>query len=274
MTNKTNTHINVGESKYWCEKSGAGDPIILLHGFTGSTDTWTSFVSQLDTSFQVIAIDLPGHGKTCVSEPKSMEDCCHDLKKIIDQLGYKKIHLLGYSMGGRTALSFAMMYPELINMLVLESASPGLENENDAYERAAKDKRLSERLQNDGLESFVEFWENIPLFDTQKKLPLSTRQKIKQERLSQKAEGLAMSLTSMGTGVQPSWWDRLETFTSPVLLLAGEADHKFININKQMSNRLPNSNLVIVKNAGHAIHVEESEIFGKIVSEFLLDQTT
>lgn len=271
MTNEYKKYIHVGESKYWCKITGIGEPIILLHGFTGSTDTWTSLVSQLETSFQVIAIDLPGHGKTQVSEPKLMKDCCSDLKNIIDQLGYKKIHLLGYSMGGRTALTFAMMYPELINKLVLESASPGLESKNDAHERAAKDKNLAERLKNEGIESFVGLWENIPLFDTQKKLPLSTRLKIKQERLSQKEEGLAMSLTSMGTGVQPTWWDRLSTFTRPVLLLAGEADHKFINVNKRMSDRFPNSSFVIVKNAGHAIHVEQSEIFGKIVSEFLKD---
>lgn len=66
--------ITVNESDYWCEVNGQGDAILLLHGFTGSSATWTKLVSTLETTFQVIAIDLPGHGKTKVSTPKTMLD--------------------------------------------------------------------------------------------------------------------------------------------------------------------------------------------------------
>ncbi|WP_404453798.1 2-succinyl-6-hydroxy-2,4-cyclohexadiene-1-carboxylate synthase [Virgibacillus necropolis] len=264
--------IKVASSNYWCEVTGKGEPVLLLHGFTGSTTTWGSLVSTLKTTFQVITIDLPGHGKTEVSSPKTMRDCCADIKAIIKQLGYEKVHLLGYSMGGRTALSFAMIYPELVQSLVLESASPGLEKEEDRKARIKKDQILTDRIRSDGLASFVNFWESIPLFESQKKLPDSVQRAIREERLSQHEEGLIMSLNHMGNGVQPSWWDELETLTLPVLLVVGVLDAKFVNLNKTMHNRIPQSNLVIVQEAGHAIHVEQSDFFGKIVSGFILNK--
>lgn len=264
--------ITVGESNYWYEVKGQGEPVVLLHGFTGSTATWSSLVTTLVSDFQVITIDLPGHGKTKVDTAKTMLDCCADIKSIIDQLGLEKIHLLGYSMGGRTALSFAMFYPERLYSLILESASPGLAKEAERAERKKNDNKLAERLKKDGLESFVDFWENIPLFKSQKQLAKSVQQTLREERLSQASEGLAMSLVNMGSGAQPSWWDKLDTLKIPILLVVGEWDAKFIKLNKSMQGLLSNGNLVVVEEAGHAIHVEQFDFFGKIVSEFILDK--
>lgn len=264
-------YINIGESNYWCEVRGHGEPVVLLHGFTGSTVTWSMQVSTLADQFEVITFDLPGHGKTKVNTAKTMLDCCADIKSIFEQLGLKKVHLIGYSMGGRTALSFAITYPEMVQTLILESASPGLAVEADRKERIVNDRKLAERITTEGIESFVDFWENIPLFQSQKKLPDSVQQSIRAERLSQQGEGLAMSLTYMGSGAQPSWWDKLDMLTVPVLLVVGEWDSKFIKLNKDMHYLLPQSDLVIVKETGHAIHVEQSDFFGRIVNEFILD---
>lgn len=264
--------VIVDESKYWCEVSGQGVPVILLHGFTGSMATWSPIVPTLADHFQVITIDLPGHGKTIVSAGKTMLDCCADLKSIFEQLGLGKIHLLGYSMGGRTALSFAMTYPDLVQSLILESASPGLAQEKDRADRIKNDEKLAGRITTGGVESFVDFWEDLPLFESQKNLPKALKQSIREERLSQRADGLAMSLTYMGSGSQPSWWDKLGTLNVPVLLVVGEWDSKFIKLNKAMQNLLPQSVFVTVQETGHAIHVEQSNFFGKIVSESILDK--
>lgn len=265
-------YITVGESNYWCEVSGQGKPVVLLHGFTGSTATWSTLVPTLADRFQVITFDLPGHGKTKVDTAKTMLECCSDMKAILEQLGLRKIHLLGYSMGGRTALSFAMTYPDMVESLILESASPGLADEADRKERINSDHKLAGRITRDGVESFVDFWESLPLFESQKNLPDSMQQVIREERLAQREEGLATSLRFMGSGVQPSWWDKLETLAIPVLLVVGEWDLKFIKLNKDMDYLLPQSNLVTVQKTGHAIHVEESNFFGKLVSEFFLDK--
>ncbi|RDW20982.1 2-succinyl-6-hydroxy-2,4-cyclohexadiene-1-carboxylate synthase [Oceanobacillus chungangensis] len=257
-------------ASYWYEVHGEGIPVVLLHGFTGSNLTWQHFIAQQRDELQIITIDLPGHGKTETKEPVTMEAFCHDLSQLFQYLQLDSIHLVGYSMGGRTALSFALIYPEMIATLVLESASPGLLNVDERKLRVEKDELLAEKIEQEGLASFVNFWQDIPLFQTQKKLPQHVQQAIRNERLAQTVQGMADSLRFMGTGKQPSWWGKLHAFKRPVLLLAGELDQKFVEINKSMRNSLENSELVIVEKAGHAIHIEKSAIFDTLVSEFIL----
>ncbi|SDQ29563.1 2-succinyl-6-hydroxy-2,4-cyclohexadiene-1-carboxylate synthase [Virgibacillus salinus] len=264
-------YFKVNDASYWYKIDGEDegeDTIVFLHGFTGTAATWTSFINDWQDYYQILTIDLPGHGKTTLDTPRTMEECCSDLVHLFDYLKLEKVHLAGYSMGGRTALSVAMLYPERIKSLMLESASPGLISDNDRKSRLNHDEKLASRVEQNGVESFVEFWESIPLFKTQKSLPINIQKQIRDERLSQSADGLAYSLRYMGTGRQPSWWGQLQDITIPVLLLAGAYDQKFIDINKSMSERITSSKLVIVENAGHAIHVEQPGIFGRIVNEF------
>ncbi|MUK90044.1 2-succinyl-6-hydroxy-2,4-cyclohexadiene-1-carboxylate synthase [Ornithinibacillus sp. L9] len=265
--------FNIGDATYWYEIHGIGEPVVFLHGFTGSSQTWSPLVHNLKSKFQIVTIDLPGHGKTKINSPRTMEACCHDLNQLFQHLSLESVHLVGYSMGGRTALSFAMLYPGLIKSLILESASPGLALQQERHNRRANDEKLAERIEKEGLESFVDFWENIPLFNTQKQLPSNKQKIIRDERMSHTEKGLACSLRHMGTGSQPSWWNELSNFHKPVLLMAGEYDHKFVKINERMKESLSNSDLRIIKNAGHAIHVEQAEIFGKIVTEFILQNS-
>ncbi|WP_343273766.1 2-succinyl-6-hydroxy-2,4-cyclohexadiene-1-carboxylate synthase [Lentibacillus songyuanensis] len=263
-------YFSINDATYWYELHGKGPAVVLLHGFTGSSTTWNPFIRSFAPSFQVITIDLPGHGKTNMKTPWSMEACCKDLRDLFTYLGLTKIHLVGYSMGGRTALSFAMLYPEYVQSIVLESASPGLETEEERNARIVHDEKLAEKVEQEGVTSFVDFWEDVPLFQTQKKLPLEVRQIIRDERLAQTAPGLAGSLRYMGTGSQPSWWELLSTVSIPVLLMVGALDEKFLRINQRMIQHLKNPRFIEVENAGHAIHVEQSSFFGKMVMEFLL----
>ena len=258
------------DANYWYEIHGEGIPVVLLHGFTGSTSTWKRFIEFAPSSLQLITIDLPGHGRTIVNSPRTMESCCKDLQSLFTALGLEKIHLVGYSMGGRTALSYAMFDPERITTLTLESASPGLKTEMERKERQENDEGLAKKIELEGLESFVAYWENIPLFDSQKALPPSMKDAIRKERLGQSTKGLAMSLRYMGTGSQPSWWEKMKYFSAPVLLITGELDEKYIRINKEMSKHFPNAQFITCKDIGHSIHVEKPEIFGKLVTEFIL----
>ncbi|MDY0408752.1 2-succinyl-6-hydroxy-2,4-cyclohexadiene-1-carboxylate synthase [Virgibacillus soli] len=263
--------VHVGDSVYHCEIYGnQGETIVLFHGFTGSVSTWSTLIDGYQDRFRFVVIDLPGHGKTMTPTIKTMKMCCDDLAIIFQTLGLKNVHLLGYSMGGRTALSFAMLYPEYIKSFVLESASPGLKTKQERNLRIKSDDKLIKKMQEDGLVSFIDYWEGIPLFHTQQTLPKKVKEQIRQERLSQQVTGLIQSLQGMGTGIQPSWWNHLQNWKKPVLLVVGERDPKFVHINEEMSEKLKNSQLVIVKNVGHAIHVEDPQKFGKIVNAFIL----
>ncbi|HLT55488.1 MAG TPA: 2-succinyl-6-hydroxy-2,4-cyclohexadiene-1-carboxylate synthase [Bacillota bacterium] len=265
-------YYTIGDATYWYEVHGEGIPLVLLHGFTGSSATWRPLIPYFADTFQLVAVDLPGHGKTRCTTPRDMETVGEDLATLCRFLGIDSFHLLGYSMGGRTALSFAIRHPEMIRSLILESASPGLREEEERKQRRKNDEALAEKIIQGGIEEFVNEWENIPLFQSQKKLPAEVRERIRRERLEQDAYGLAMSLKYMGTGKQPSYWEQLSRFAKPVLLICGEEDKKFVQLNEKMNTLFPFSKLKICEKAGHAIHVENPDIFGKLVTEFIFEK--
>ncbi len=251
---------------------GEGEPLLLLHGFTGSSASWTPLMKKLSNFYKVIAIDLIGHGasgKPDDPELYTMEAMGSYLKKLLQILRIDYIHLLGYSMGGRFALSFTVQYPDCVKTLILESSSPGLITKEERDERIQNDHRLAKRIEQEGMASFVDFWESVPLFSTQKKLPLRKKEEIRKQRLSNTERGLANSLIGMGTGAQRSYWEMLDDLSIPVLLLVGEHDQKFVSIGKKMEKLLPQADFVQINDAGHTIHVEQPEIFVKMVVAFL-----
>jgi 2-succinyl-6-hydroxy-2,4-cyclohexadiene-1-carboxylate synthase len=184
-------------------------------------------------------------------------------------MGIDQVDLLGYSMGGRLALTFALLYPGRVRKLILESTSPGLATEDEKQHRRMKDAELANFIKEQGIIAFVDYWEEIPLFSTMKRLPRETQEKIRKQRLKNSPIGLANSLLGMGTGSQPSWWSKLAELTCEVLLITGSEDHKFCATAKRMMKELKNSSWVVIEGSGHAIHVEEPEKFGTIVSDFL-----
>ncbi|MCM3093535.1 MULTISPECIES: 2-succinyl-6-hydroxy-2,4-cyclohexadiene-1-carboxylate synthase [unclassified Cytobacillus] len=257
---------------YHVDTWGKGFPLLLLHGFTGNSEGWKEFAPFWETHSNAIAIDIIGHGKSGTPSDighYQIEESAAVLNSLLEEMGIGKIDVLGYSMGGRLALTFAVQYPEKVRTLVLESASPGLKTKEERHERRIQDARLADRIRKEGIGNFIRYWEDIPLFESQKYLPNQIRTRIRNQRMANSIEGLANSLNGMGTGSQPSWWEELGNLTMPVLLLTGDLDLKFCRIAKEMSEAMPNVQWKSVKNAGHAIHVEKPELFGTIVSEFL-----
>jgi 2-succinyl-6-hydroxy-2,4-cyclohexadiene-1-carboxylate synthase len=190
-----------------------------------------------------------------------------DLHHLFGLLQVTSFTLIGYSMGGRIALAYAITYPEDVKRLVLESASPGLQSVTEQQVRIKADQSLANKIELEGLPAFIDFWQDIPLFQSQKKLSDLKQQAIRQERLQQSSLGLASSLKGMGTGSQPSYWSRLNELKIPVTLITGELDEKFQLIAQQMKNRIANSQHLEVLAVGHAIHVENPVQFATIIME-------
>lgn len=254
---------------------GAGRPLLLLHGFTGSAATWAGLAAQLAPQRQCIALDLIGHGKSgAPADPAryTMEHAVQDIAGLLDVLGISRVDLLGYSLGGRLALQFAVAAPGRVRALILESASPGLASPAERAARIAADDALAEVIERDGIEAFVAHWEALPLWASQAELPAELRARQRTQRLANRPQGLANSLRGMGTGRQRALWDMLPTLTIPTLLLAGALDAKFSAIAQQMAATLPRADLAIIAAAGHAIHLEQPEIFGQRVAVFLEQQ--
>jgi 2-succinyl-6-hydroxy-2,4-cyclohexadiene-1-carboxylate synthase len=260
---------------YHFELSGNGEPLLLLHGFSGSRHNWRTHLPVFARHFRVIAVDLLGHGETAVPPNPAraqMEPAAADLAALLRQITTPPVHLLGYSMGGRLALYFALNYTHYVKQLVLESASPGLKTDRERSERQQRDGALADFIEQNDIAAFVARWEQLPLWDSQKDLPDSVRQKLHRQRLKNNPTGLASSLRGMGTGVQPSLWPYLGQLAVPTLLLCGEHDHKFIAINREMVQAMPQARLHIIPRAGHTVHLERPSAFQTACLNFLHEQ--
>lgn len=271
-------HLTVGvrgiQISYTMTNPDATESIVFLHGFTGSWRSWESVIKLLPIDINYISIDLMGHGSTEVSsnpERYQMKEQILDLEEFFSEVQLARFSLVGYSMGGRIALAYALGHPQQVKNLVLESASPGLKSIEEQQLRRQADDHLADRIEQDGLESFLDFWENISLFESQKSLSNVKQQEIRSERLAQSAVGLANSLRGMGTGQQRSYWSKLGELEIPVYLVTGEYDSKFTEIADEMVKKLKDGSHLQVSSVGHAIHVENPVQFATIIMEQLID---
>jgi 2-succinyl-6-hydroxy-2,4-cyclohexadiene-1-carboxylate synthase len=275
------TFVHVNGVRLGIEQRGetrnSDQTLVLLHGFTGSAAGWRHHMDSLaDYGLRIIALDLLGHGQS--DAPKdakrySIEHCQKDIVAALEELGVHKgqATMLGYSMGGRIALYTA--FSGFFRALILESASPGLKDPSEREKRRRSDEALAASIEREGVPTFIERWERLPLFASQKTLPFGCREALHRQRLQNNATGLALSLRGVGTGVQPSLHARLPTLHMPVLLIAGELDTKFTMIAKHMAQALPQSQLHIILAAGHTVHLEQPQLFTSLVGYFSLSMS-
>ncbi len=247
-------------------------PILFLHGFTGCAEDWLFIFDKLNPEFEPFAIDLIGHGKT--SSPKissfySTYNIIKNINSILDYLKIKSVILVGYSMGGRAALAYTINYPGRVNKLILESSTAGITNEIERKRRIKQDNDLANFIEQNSIENFINHWFSVPLFQSLKKLPLNTYNKIVEGRKFNNKTGLANSLRGFGTGKMPNYWGKLHNLKTNTLLISGDLDNKFTTINKKLSSELPNAKHVIVKNTGHNLHLEKPQEFIIFLNRFL-----
>ena len=266
------THIKVDGLRLNVEQVGSGPPVVLLHGFTGAAAGWAALADALAPQFTAIAIDIVGHGLSDAPdavERYRMRRCVDDLAAVLRLLGHERAAWLGYSMGGRTALQVAVHRPDVVSALVLEGATPGLRTAEERAARVASDEALAERIERDGVEAFVDYWQAAPLFATQQRMPQAAQDAVRAGRLANRATGLANSLRGMGTGAQEAVHDRLGGVAAPVLLVAGALDERFTQTAREMAQTLPNATMALIDDAGHAAHIERPEAFAAVALEFL-----
>jgi 2-succinyl-6-hydroxy-2,4-cyclohexadiene-1-carboxylate synthase len=266
-------HLRVRDLRYRVCTAGQGLPLFLLHGFTGSADTWFAHTG-LAQRCRLIAIDLPGHGDTeAPTDPARYhaDQTVPDLLALADALlgPTTPFALLGYSMGGRLALHVALAAPQRVNALILESASPGIASAGEREERRQRDAALAARIEREGLTAFVEYWEALPLFASQARLPDATRAVQRAQRLAQRPAGLANSLRGSGAGTQAYLGDRLPELPMPVLLITGALDAAYQAHATRMAAHLPDVRVATVADAGHAVHLEQPDVFDALVLDFL-----
>jgi len=260
--------VNVLESG-----SGEATPLLLIHGLGGSAETWgEEILGRLSRDRRVVAVDLPGHGASdAPTEPGrfALAAIVSDLEDVLSCLDIESAIWAGYSMGGRIALGAGLFAPQRVAALILESASPGLEDELARQDRRRSDERLARRMESDGIQAYLDAREELPVFASQRRLAPEVRRSLRDQLATNDPAALAACLRGLGQGMQPPLWRALGHISAPVLLLVGALDEKYLRINEQMLVALPAARLVVAPAAGHNVHFETPGAWLSAVETFL-----
>jgi len=266
--------VTVNGVEFHVIDEGEGIPLLMLHGFTGTAAGWSAIAKELVSRWRVVRVDLLGHGLSSrPDDPRryALELAASDLLGLMDALGIEEFAVAGYSFGGRVALHLAVRAPERIKALILESASYGIADPSERAARRARDEALARELEEQGIEAFVRYWENLPLFETQRRLPEEVREAVRRERLGQSPAGLANSLRGAGAGTQEFLAPKLSGLSLPALVIAGSLDAKYAAVAREMANLFPRGRLCIVEGAGHNVHLERPAQYLEAVAAFLTE---
>jgi len=250
-------------------KGGAGRRLVLLHGFTQGPGSWDPLVAELDPSYEIVRVTLPGHGPAGSASAQArlaFEAAAAAVADAVAEVaGPEPATWIGYSLGGRLTLRVALDRPELVDSLALIGATAGIEEADARAARVEIDERLAAGLERKGVEQFIDGWLAQALFSR-----LSRSEAGVDERRMGTVDGLASALRLLGTGAQEPVWGRLGEINAPVLFMAGEHDSKFSALAFRMAAGIgDNAGISFVPGAGHAAHLERPQSVALILSRFL-----
>ncbi|OIK11367.1 alpha/beta hydrolase [Bacillus sp. MUM 116] len=242
---------------------GNGTPIILLHGFCGSSRYWEEVIPSLTKNYRIIAPDLPGHGETSVfKDSESIELFADVIKEFLDNLKIDKITMFGHSLGGYIALAFAEKFSERLNgfSLIHSTAFPDSEEAKKGRDaNADKVKQSGIRALIDGLVPKLFSPENV-----EKKAEYV--EMAKQIGYTTPPDGAIGTLAAMKN--RPDRNSVLDNTTLPVLLIAGE-DDQIIPKEKTFSVSKPNIKQEVIKDSGHMSMYENPNVLIAEITKFL-----
>ena len=244
---------------------GEGKPLLILHGYFGMSDNWKTLGNQFSEEYQVHLIDQRNHGRSFHEDEFNYEVLVEDLYAYIQHYQLEKVHIIGHSMGGKTAMLFAVTYPDLVDKLIIVDISPrmyqphhnailaGLNSIDFSVQntRTLVDKKLAELIPEFGVRQFL----------------------LKNVYWVEKGQlGYRFNLESL-TDNNPAIGEALPSFTvfeNKTLFLKGEKSN-YITIEEEpiIEAHFPNSKIVEIKNAGHWLHAENPKLFYAEVSNFL-----
>ena len=259
--------------------------LYLLHGFTGSGLDFSLLKESIESIFENGAVrlrwlcpSLPGHGDSsgidCSTQGQydflsQFIELNLSQVKTCDTVNRRKNILIAYSMGSHLGLYHAIQQTEFWDAIVLIGVNPGIQSEADRALRKESDKKLSEKIEANGLPWFLDYWKSQPLIRTQSKAS-DDFQKAREERKNTlDAQGLQNSLLHFGQGVFPNLWDLIPSIQSPILLINGNLDLKYCAISQRFSESHSGAQCEVIKDSGHAPHIENPQETAKAITAFL-----
>jgi pimeloyl-ACP methyl ester carboxylesterase len=250
------------------EETGAGAPVVLLHGYPLNRAMWQPQVAALRDAYRVVTPDLRGLGETeATPEPATMEDMARDVAALLDALEIERAIIGGLSMGGYVTLAFARLFPERVRALVLADTKAT----NDPPEILEMREQQAQLILEKGMAAMVEaFLPRLVAAETFARQPGIVKH-LRGMMLSTKPAGAAAA--QRGMAARRNQTDLLPTLHVPVLIIAGSEDILTPpSDSAAMRDALPAARLVVLEGAGHMANLESPAGFNQALREFL-DET-
>ena len=247
------------------EVSGAGSPIVLLHGFPFNRTLWREQVVALGERYQVIAVDLRGHGETTATRaPATMEEMAADVAALLDELNIERAVVGGLSMGGYVALAFAQLFPQRLRALVLADTRPQADTDESRRGR----EQSAARALGEGMHTIADAM--LPkLFapSTQAERP-EVVARVREMILNTDPQGAASALRGMA--VRPDQTELLREINCPTLIIVGSLDQITPPADADLMKReIRGSRLEVIEGAGHVSNIERPAEFNRALENFL-----
>jgi len=248
------------------KESGQGEPLILLHGLFGSSDNWYYIAQKLAAKFHVFAVDQRNHGQSPHSSEMDYPSMAADVAELLAAQRLPSAVVLGHSMGGKTAMQFALQFPDLVGKLIVADMAPrGYEMMHDKIFAALLDL-------------------NLPAFGARQQMeevlapaiPSLTLRRFLLKNLGRDAHGnffwkinlrgLADNYARLRAPLAATF-----PFTKPTLFIRG-GKSEFITMADETRIRelFPAAQIVTIPEAGHWLHADQPEEFGQLVLDFLM----
>lgn len=250
-------HINI---------AGKGNKLLIfLHGFLETQYIWDEFAPLFENDYQVLTIDLPGHGLTGSNpEENSMDFCADVIFETMKSISFDKASLIGHSMGGYAAIRFVQKYTDKCESIVLINSSPFADSQEKKVDRL----REIELIKAGKILSLTAL--SIPKMFAESNLKKFSSKIDEIIEITEVHDPTGIIYSIMGLMSREDSLEFLKTLQIPALMVAGERD-RFLNIDKieYLKAELPNFKVVILPESGHIAFIEERDKVELVLKDFL-----
>jgi pimeloyl-ACP methyl ester carboxylesterase len=257
----------------YAESKGSGPPILFIHEFAADHRTWAEQMAALSSDHQCIAYSARGYPPSDVPpEPSSYSylRAADDAINVLDGFGIERAHIVGLSMGGFCALQLGIRYPNRVRSLLVSSAGSGANPANrDAF--LLETEAVAESFRRDGSPAVAA---KLALGPSRIQLQRKNRtawDEFVRQLGEHSAEGMALTVLGVQQS-RPSLYeiiDELRTITTPTLVVNGDEDEAVLEPGLLLKRTIGSAGLLVVPNSGHALNLEEPEIYNRVVRTFI-----